>query len=1451
MSRTRSSLLISRGSLMNLKSLVATLVAAVAVSYSTISPAQTAAIVSEDFTGQASTNQWFFFQGACLTGGTATSTTPASPGYIPSCAQVFNSYYGLADSTTGKSADPYLNGGYAGFLGSTSAPTGTVGTPTTITITPDPQTQVTQNGVTTLQNNGALRLTNGNTSASSGGFFERGAIVSAFTFPTGQGLQISFETVTYLGNSGGTGPGSGSDGADGISFYLLDGCMPITGGAASGITGAAPPSGCAASTLYGSSTYSALGATGGSLAYSCSNNNKPFDGLAGGYLALGIDEYGNFLNGTTNTINELTVGGTTLNSASGDNTASGGGYQAGRIGLRGAGNIAWQTLNNAYGSTSSGPYYPTSLTSSCPYSLTYNSSTGMCGTCPSGTFTDTSTGNCDTCTSGYTWYNNLCNKCTNGASWSTTSNSCVSPAAVCASGGTWNSTLNYCSNACTTSAGSYNTSTSKCDICPSNTTFDLTHSPSGGATPCAKCTSGSYSTTTGKCGTNGTPSWKSPSGTPTNPTVTPTSTDAPVTPASTPGSSVPYSLLSVQKTCSTGHLWNYATPSAPVDEGTTTLTTDPTTPNSANTAGILDYNAIPGAYTVIPTTGTGSFKIAAEAAATRSQAPPILYNLKITQDGLLSLSYSYNGGSAVPVITAQNITTSNGALPSTFRFGFAGSTGGSNNVHEILCFKAAPVGSSGSSGSVNVYQNPTLHPDQQFFLANYYPSDWTGQLTAIGIYFDTNLQSLAANATPTWDARCVLTGVASTLNPCSTGATSVTAENWNNTAGTNAGGRVMLTWDPVSQKGEAFEWSGGITAAQQTTLGTQTRLSYLRGDRSNEINSSGVGLYRARDAVLSDIVDSSPNWIGPPQNPYTLTSQWVDEVWPSMTAPENATGAQTYAQYMAQGTVPSPTSGPNGELQRPNIVFAGANDGFLHGFRAGSLDANGDLLTSPTPNDGYEVLAYMPGAVLNSIHSSNTQLDFSNSQYSHAWYVDAPPASGDVFYGNQWHTWVVGGLGAGGAAIYALNVTDPTQFSESNATNIVVGEWSPSNLTCTQQTVTACGVNLGQTYGTPQIRRFHTGQWGFVFGNGYNAANGASGIYIALLNTTTGAPTFYWLPTNLTFSTTVPNGIATVEAADYDLDHTVDYIYAGDLQGNLWKFDVTSNVATNWGVTTSSPLFTTIGGEPITTQVQVSTVKTITTVQNAVGLDVSNAPQRVIINFGTGQQIPQSLTTQATYETGTQYLYGVWDWDMTEWNALSTFQPGIGLTAPQTITAGTSGNMQAQTLTETLSTGSNSTGTATLSTNPVCWSGSSTCNGANNQMGWYTALPGTNEQIIFDPFISKIDGSLNFNTYIPASSNLLSCQNVTSLGFSLGMDSSTGGALTTPLFNVGGQNFSGVQTNAIGTGTMLNSGTAGGGKNYLITHSSCSGSNCQGLQFTQTNNYTVTTGQRIYWIQKR
>ena len=673
---------------------------------------------TENFTGSTTNNSWYYSNGACLTASSAVGTP--SPGQIPGCVTLTGPggyYYGKT-----------LVGGSTGHF-------------------PD--------------NPGALRFTNNNN-------FQRGAIISNFTFPlASNGIKVSFTTETYEGDSG----GSGGDGADGISFFLQD---------ASKVDDDNP---------------SAIGATGGSLAYSCSNVNAGSDGLPGGYLGLGIDEYGNFLN-------------------HGDNTATGWGYQWDRIGLRGAGNVDWSYLNANYPAD-----YPNSIADQYGNQITLPQSVkdpGLKATC----------------------YNNKVYQFT----------------------------------------GSVSTN---------NTT-----------TPPTETWSTSWSST---------------------------------------GTALP---------------------------------------------AYTDYAAIPNAYKVL----TGSLKIANESAIYRGYGPtttahlsswqaakygvPITYNLTITPNGLLSLAYSYNGGAFQPVITGQNITSSNGSIPAQVRFGFSGSDGGSTNIHEIMCFQASPQNQSQSSAGLNQKQTAKVQTGTQVYFAFYNANNWTGSLTSQ--YLITPPGSTSANAleispTVNWDASCVLTGVPSGQSCATTGVAGPTAAE-------GPTSRAILTWN--GSQGVPFEW-GSLTSAEQAALDTgdptpinSNRLAYLRGDRSNEVPAtgpSGTHIYRARTSVLGDIIDSSPTWVGPPSSSFPTV--WKDLLNPTATLPENANGAETYPAFETQYQT------------RTNVVYAGANDGLMHGFRTGSFDSSGNYVA--TNNDGYELLAYMPAYVVDSINANAPEQDYSNPLYAH------------------------------------------------------------------------------------------------------------------------------------------------------------------------------------------------------------------------------------------------------------------------------------------------------------------------------------------------------------------------------------------------------------------------------------------------------------------------------------
>ena len=1255
-------------------------------------------IFSEDFTGAQTTNQWYFTNGACLTAGTSTSV--AQPGPVVSCSTDWGAYYSQRNPSqvaAGNAADTKLVGGSAGTA------TGGVTTQALDPLLPTPS--------------GALRFTNGSTCTSPGsgcvnGYDERGAIVSANTFNASQGVQITFKTVTYRGSGSGTGTASGYDGADGIGFFLINGALSPT----------AP-------------TYNGTGSVGGSLGYTCSNTNAPYDGLIGAYLGLGIDEFGNFLNGATLEPGYTSSGGTnTVSGTFGDNTSLGYGYKANRIGLRGAGNVSWNYLSTTYPT-----YYPTSTLNTTQLQQTA-----------------------------------VQNTCINGA------------------------VLNYQPSAY-----------SNCPVGGVNnitTTTNTTTTPNSGSFS-AKITSKSSTTLTGISATGlvvgQTITQTNHTGTQflqTNTTIAVINSSTSITlsaaPKTTSGTTT-VTFSTAGNTTTTTTTTNDSNTSCPVTVPNATLT-------AAGLPALQDYAPIVGtsqnSYVELPST----VQLANETAMARptglttsgvTNGNVFLYNLKITQDGFLSLSYSVNGGSFTPVITKQSISATNGTLPGTLRFGFSGSTGGSTNIHELLCFKAAPVDTSSSSSTTNQQQTGKLETTSQAYFAYYNPSDWTGRMAAYGLAIGTG-GTVTINSMANWDGQCNLTGVANLPNAtCPTtglstpsGAQSPTSAQSPTTGGS---GRAMLTWngtDTAADPGSAgvpFEWpasGSGITTTDEAILDAgdtapinANRLNYLRGVRTNEIGQTGgANLFRARDGVLSDIVDSSPVWVGPPSSPYALA--FMDRLVSTDPTPETATGAQSYATFQS-------TNQP-----RLNVVYVGANDGFLHGFETGTEDTLGNIV-SGSANDGLEVLAYMPGPILASIHNAtNSAVDFANTGYSHNFFVDATPGTGDLFYGGAWHTWLVGGLGAGGSGIYALDITNPTAtataFSEANAAALVKGDWSSATITCSG--VSNCGNHLGNTYGTPLIRRFHNGTWGAIFGNGYGSTSGDAGIFVMTVNQTTGAETFYYLSAGAsTGSASNPNGIAYVTAVDLDGDHITDYVYAGDLQGNLWRFDLTScapvlpattpcAATTAWGVT-PGPLFKTQTGQPITTPVVVAS-----------GLVVGAAPS-VIVSFGTGQRTYLTVASSTTYASGTQSLYGVWDWNFSTWNALSPTQyasltaaqmavANPALTSPFTMSVT---NLQAQSF-----TAGATAGTIDSSNNTVTWAQCTTAPVActAGKFGWYANLAASSttagfEQIVSSP--SLFQQALLVNSTVPATNAPLACTTNSDTGNTYVISVLSGGTFTT------------------------------------------------------------------------
>jgi type IV pilus assembly protein PilY1 len=291
----------------------------------------------------------------------------------------------------------------------------------------------------------------------------------------------------------------------------------------------------------------------------------------------------------------------------------------------------------------------------------------------------------------------------------------------------------------------------------------------------------------------------------------------------------------------------------------------------------------------------------------------------------------------------------------------------------------------------------------------------------------------------------------------------------------------------------------------------------------------------------------------------------------------------------------------------------GANDGMLHAFNA---------------KDGTEIFGYVPYLVFDRLK------DLADPAYDHQFYVDLTPTvkKGDKLLGNSIDdTILVGGLGKGGMGYFALDITNPNAMSKDQ----VLWEFPNENSA-------AVHVNdMGYSYSKPVVvQSYSATPWIVITGNGYNSPNGKSVLFI--LNAATGD-----VIQKIEAGTGPDNGLSSPIAIDVNFDDVVDFVYAGDLKGNLWKFDLTSSSPTNWKVAfedsgSPAPLFIARdpagAPQPITSQP-----------------DVMLHPEKhgYIVCFGTGKFLGIS-----DYEdTQIQTIYGIWDYGDTVFQAPDFWSP--------------------------------------------------------------------------------------------------------------------------------------------------------------------------------------------------
>jgi len=357
--------------------------------------------------------------------------------------------------------------------------------------------------------------------------------------------------------------------------------------------------------------------------------------------------------------------------------------------------------------------------------------------------------------------------------------------------------------------------------------------------------------------------------------------------------------------------------------------------------------------------------------------------------------------------------------------------------------------------------------------------------------------------------------------------------------------RRVLTWN--GKAGVPFR-ATSITHAQKSALNTPYRgndaddyLNYLRGDRTHEQDSTATGrskAYRARTRLLGDIVNAKITFAGPPSQLYSNTAN------------------PGYAAFKSA------------QRTRTPMLLAAANDGMLHVLN-GALNG---------ASAGQEIFAYVPSAVFTGPRG-NAGADglaaLGNPDYAHRFYVDATPKVFDVDFSRvdgaidttpDWRSIVVGGLGKGGKSFYAIDITNPAAMTSEAA---VAGKvlWEFSHPT------------MGFSYGAPLMVKTRKYGWTLILTSGYNSADSVG--YLYFVNPKTGELLEAPVPT----PSTAPG---LTQAAAYFQDYsdgTADAVYVGDLNGQLWRFDITGTGTGSYPTPTLLFTATNAAGQaqPITT----------------------------------------------------------------------------------------------------------------------------------------------------------------------------------------------------------------------------------------------------------------------------
>ncbi len=474
------------------------------------------------------------------------------------------------------------------------------------------------------------------------------------------------------------------------------------------------------------------------------------------------------------------------------------------------------------------------------------------------------------------------------------------------------------------------------------------------------------------------------------------------------------------------------------------------------------------------------------------------------------------------------------------------------------------------------FNSQELSEGSVVYAASYDTSNGSGDLVAYRVNPETGAISTAANNV-VWRASSRLQAKIS--------------ENCNSPSDT----RTILSY-----RRDATPRTGVALSAVSNHL-SDAQAKWVRGHKAHEISSGCSGAIGLRDrerpqGLIGDIVHSRPLFVGKPS-----FKRRDGAGYPS--------GEKSYSAFQQQVNA----------ADRMDMVMVGANDGLFHVFNA----ANGD-----------EVMAYAPSRLVQGGEKNSKIASLTDSTYSHKYYVDLSPAVNDVYIrpraggARAWSTVAVGGYRAGGRGYFALDMTDPGAFA-SQSTGAARVMWEFSDLD---------DKGLGLTFSPPLLTLTNEphedpaegNKWRALFGNGYNSDDGIARLFLLDIEGGYGGWTkdTNYLTINASAAPAnngIKNGLGVPRGVDVDENGTVDYVYAGDLEGNLYRFDLTSPTGQFFAVRIFTASSSTGKRQPITTQPLV--------------VRHPEDPESFIVVFTTGSW----MTQEDARSTDVQSIYAISD----------------------------------------------------------------------------------------------------------------------------------------------------------------------------------------------------------------